>query len=309
MGHGHQITKIRKEKEDNIKITTVGCGNAFSYKNFNQSFVLEETGNRLLIDCGTRTPLALKEAGIDLESIDAIYISHAHADHVGGLEEVAFLRYDWMNRPIHYSETEKPYAPKLIANEKLMTELWDHTLKGGLDSMEGFDANLETFFEPISVKGNQSFKWGGWTFDLVQQVHIMTGSVIKNTFGIMLSKKGHKTVYFTTDSQHCSPRQMEVFYQKADIILQDCECTGVKPNEKEFIFGSGVHANYGQLAGYESANSVKLSPEIKAKMWLSHYQDFVNEDMDFFGDYCDWEVKAERDGFAGFVQVGQEFEI
>ena len=41
-----------------MKIRIIGCGNAFSYINFNQSFVLEEGGHRRLIDCGSRVPLA-----------------------------------------------------------------------------------------------------------------------------------------------------------------------------------------------------------------------------------------------------------
>ncbi len=305
-----------------MKIIAVGVGNAFSYKNYNQSFLLEEGGKKMLIDMGVRVPLALKNADINMFDIDAVYISHAHADHIGGLEEMAFMRYDWMNKPRRWDDykylknprdymngNEKKYAPKLIANEMLLKELWSHSLKGGLDSMEGFDSTLETFFEPIPVKANVPFTWQGWKFDLIQQIHIMTGSIIKYTFGLLMSKKGHKTVYFTTDSQHCSPRQIETFYKKADIIFQDCECIGVDTSIKEYKFGSGVHANYAQLAGYSSANSVRLDDDIKAKMWLSHYQDFVSEGKDGFGNDCEWGNLAHDDGFRGFVTVGQEFEI
>jgi hypothetical protein len=220
---------------------------------------------------------------------------------VGGLEGMAFLRYDWANTPRSWRErTAGNEAPNLIANHQLLRDLWNKTLSGGLESMEGFVADIGTFFRPIPIKDNQSFKWEGWTCDLIQQVHILTGSTIACTFGLFMSKEGHKSVYFTTDSQHCSPKQMEVFYKKADMIIQDCECTP---------FMSGVHANYAQLAGYPEANSVRLSADIKAKMWLSHYQDFVSAGKDFHGNDCDWEAKAHGDGFAGFVKVGQTFEI
>lgn len=281
-----------------MKITVVGCGNAFSKINFNQSFLLEEDGRKLLIDCGTRIPMALHAQNIPINSINDIYVSHAHGDHCGGLEEMAFLRYDWTRKPKSYKEGN--YAPRLIANAQLLKDLWDKTLSGGLESMEGFVANISTFFEPCPIKDNQAFKWQGWTCQLIQQIHIMTGSTIASTFGLLLFKEGHKSIYFTTDSQHCSPRQMEIFYKQADIIIQDCECTP---------FMSGVHANYIQLAGYPEANSVKLSDDIKAKMWLSHYQDFVSNGKDFFGKDCDWIEKAKNDGFAGFVKVGQTFEI
>jgi ribonuclease BN (tRNA processing enzyme) len=311
-------------KGANMKITVIGCGNAFSMINFNQSFLLEENGKKMLIDCGSRVPLALINSGIKLSDLDAIYISHAHADHIGGLEEMAFTRYDWMRHPRKWDDfTSTPserdymdpnvsyvqYAPKLIANEKLMTELWDYSLRGGLDSMEGFDSNLDTFFQPVPVKANVPFYWQDYRFDLIQQIHIMTGSIIKYTFGLFMSKKDHKSVYFTTDSQHCSPRQIEIFYKKADMIFQDCECTGIDTAIKEYKFGSGVHASYAQLAGWPSANAVKLLPDIKDKMYLSHYQDFVSKMKDGFGNNCDWYAMAKEDGFAGFVAVGDTFEV
>lgn len=309
-----------------MKIIVVGCGNAFSYINYHQSYLLEENGKRLLIDCGTRIPLALHRLKIPITSIEAIYISHAHSDHIGGLEEVAFLRYDWKKRPRKWDDYRfngrkdhrdyidtnieyEAYAPRLIANERLLEEIWQFSLKGGLDSMEGFDSTLETFFEPMPIKANVPFYWEGWQFDLIQQIHIMTGSIIKYTFGLLVSKKDHKTIYFTTDSQHCSPRQMEIFYKKADIIFQDCECIGVDTTKKLFLFGSGVHANYAQLAGYDSANSIKLPLEIKAKMLLSHYQDFVMHNKDNFGNDCSWEQLAKEDGFRGFAHVGHVLEV
>jgi len=302
----------------NIKI--IGCGNAFSYKNYNQSFLLEEGKSKLLVDCGTRTPMALHELGIDLNTITDVYISHAHGDHCGGLEELAFLRYDWAGKPVSYDDPArtKDYAPRLICNEVLMKDLWDHTLSGGLDSMEGFDSTLKTFFYPFKLKANQKFTWEHWEISLVQQIHIMTGSVIKNTFGLFMEYIGRDTfgnlivkpkLYFTTDAQYFQPEQVKIFYDKADMIFQDCECIGCDTVNKKMLFKSGVHANYGQLAGWEGVNAYRLDASIKKKLWLSHYQDFVTGCADGFGNACDWDKLAEEDGFAGFVHVGQEFNI
>lgn len=326
-----------------MKITIVGCGNAFSAKSYNQSMLLEENGRKLLIDAGYQVPEALREAGIDFRDIDDIYISHLHADHVGGLEYFAFQRYDWINK--HRDAKGKGYAPRLIANKQLLQDLWNKSLRGGLESMEGFVSNINTFFETMPIEPNEPFEWQGWRVDLVQQIHVMSGSVIMPSFGMIFSKPGHQTVYFVTDSQHCSPRQIEDFYKKADIIFQDSEFVGLdthfeegetyfinKDNEalpapqddmklleyqaqyesqtwSRYKFGSGVHANYAQLAGYPSANSIKLSNEIKSKMWLSHYQDFVLAGKDMYGNEINWDEQVAQDGFAGLLKVGQKFEV
>jgi ribonuclease BN (tRNA processing enzyme) len=290
-----------------MKITVVGCGNAFSNHNFNQSFLLEENGEKFLVDCGGRVPMALAYHGIPLKTIDAIYVSHAHGDHCGGLEEFAFQRYDWMNRPTHFSQGK--YAPKLYANNILMKELWEHTLSGGLKSMEGFDATLETFFDVRAIEPNQSFEWQGWKFDLIQQIHIMTGTMVMSTFGLFVSKPGSKSVYFTTDCQYFQPKQIRVFYDKADLIFQDCECTGVDTKNKLFKFGSGVHASAAELFGWPSANATVMGAESRKKIWFSHYQDFVMDDVDFFNNPCDWNALAIEEGFQGFLKIGQVFEV
>ncbi|MEK6797011.1 MAG: MBL fold metallo-hydrolase [Spirochaetota bacterium] len=294
-----------------MKITILGCGNAFSVKHYNQTFLVEENGRRMLIDYGWQAPHALRNAGLTVNDIDDVYISHAHADHIGGLEQMAFLRYDWKNHPQNFRDgmnfpKNKPtgknfnYAPRIIANDQLLKDLWEKSLRGGLESMEGFVADLSTYFEPVPIKPNSVYNWEGWNCELIQQIHIMSGSMISWTFGLIMSRKDRKTVYFVTDSQHCSPRQMEVFYAKSDLIIQDCECTP---------FMSGVHANYGQLSGDPVYNSIKLPDAIKKKMWLSHYQDFVSENKDFSGKPCDWQARAKGDGFQGFVKIGQTFEL
>ncbi len=297
-----------------MKITVVGCGHAFSTRNYNQCFMVEETEKgiprRMLIDFGAKVPYALANLDIDIRSIDDVYISHLHGDHIGGLEEMAFSCYDWAGHPQHYSERgEEVKAPRLIANVQLLNDLWKKSLRGGLESMEGFDANLETYFEPLGLRPNKTFTWQGWTCRLIQQVHIMTGSIISHTFGLMMSREGRETVYFTTDSQHCSPRQIENFYREADIIFQDCECVGVDMEERCLDFMSGVHANYAQLAAWKSANSIDVGSDVRGKMWLSHYQDFVSENKDYRGNSCPWQERAAEDGFRGFAEVGQEMMV
>ena len=64
----------------------VGCGDAFgSGGRFNTCFHLVGTGINALIDCGASSLVALNKLAITRNDIDVIFISHFHADHVGGV--------------------------------------------------------------------------------------------------------------------------------------------------------------------------------------------------------------------------------
>jgi ribonuclease BN (tRNA processing enzyme) len=64
----------------------VGCGDAFgSGGRFNTCFHLVGRDANVLIDCGATSLVALNKLAIDRNDIDLIFISHFHADHVGGL--------------------------------------------------------------------------------------------------------------------------------------------------------------------------------------------------------------------------------
>ena len=297
-----------------MKITSLGCGNAFSTVNGNNCFLLEDgyehngTVRKLLIDAGWALPYMLQKSQVSVKDITDVYVSHAHADHIGGLEYLAFSRYDFVNKP----QFAPNGSPCLIGNPALLKDVWEKSLRGGMESLEGIDCTLETYFKVKSIEPHKHFEWCGWDCRLVQQIHIMTGSMITNTFGIIMKKEGHQTVYFVTDSQHCSPHQAEVFYKEADVIFQDTELIGVDckdPANREMKFCSHVHANYGQLAGLKGANSTILPMEIRNKMWLTHYQDFMMWNKDFFGNDYLWAMGAKADGFQGFVHVGQTWEV
>ena len=291
---------------EKTKITVLGCGSAFSTKNGNSCFLMESGEGKLLVDAGRLLPEMLDRQNVDMKSITDVYISHAHSDHAGGLETFAFCTYDWAKKSAFASKA----SPTLICNDRLMKSLWENTLKGGMATLEGLDCDLSTFFNLQPIGPNKSFWWHFWDCHLVQQIHIMTGSVITDTFGLFMTDSiSGISVYFVTDSQHCSPHQLEVFYRRADIIIQDTELIGVDTISKKMEFCSHVHANYGQLAGWNGSNSTVLPDDIKAKMWLTHYQDFKLAGKDYFGNPCNWEEIAKNDGFRGFLHTGQTIEI
>ena len=67
-----------------MKLTVLGSGSIVAQKTrYPSSYLLQTTQTTVLIDCGYLTIARLLEQGIDLQSIDAIALSHFHPDHFG----------------------------------------------------------------------------------------------------------------------------------------------------------------------------------------------------------------------------------
>jgi ribonuclease BN (tRNA processing enzyme) len=75
------------------EVRFLGSGDAFCAAGRNQAAYLVRTGeSTFLLDCGATTLGALKRQGLDLSTIDAVFLSHLHGDHFAGLPFL-FLEY------------------------------------------------------------------------------------------------------------------------------------------------------------------------------------------------------------------------
>ena len=69
-----------------MQISVIGCGDAFGAGGRLQtSFYVRSRSARFLIDCGATTLVGMRRDGIRLDDIDAVFVSHLHGDHFGGL--------------------------------------------------------------------------------------------------------------------------------------------------------------------------------------------------------------------------------
>jgi ribonuclease BN (tRNA processing enzyme) len=255
-----------------------GSGLCSPKENYHSNVLLVDDNKKIpamAIDCGSHFQHALEDFHINVENIGAIYVTHLHSDHVGGLEWVALKRYFGPNG---FSVNGNSYkGPRLIGQAEVLEDLWSKTLAGGLETLQGIPNTLHTFFDVDSLPSNGTFAWNGVVFDIIQTVHTMDNRRLKPSYGLLFRVHGHR-VFFTGDTQYC-PNQITVFYEEADIIFHDCELA---------TFPGSVHAQFHELS--------KLPKEFRQKMWLYHYSGNPPE------DWQDLEFK-------GFVQRGQTFEF
>ncbi len=251
------------------KLVFLGSSSAFTMKNRQSNVMLVDSDRKqtLLIDAGTDIRHFLFKVGYSYSDINAIYISHAHTDHVGGLEYLRFCTF--------FDPRCSP--PKMFISGGLKSRLWNNTLSGGMQALQGDIAKMSTYFDITSVPKNGKFIWNETNFQLIQTVHIVNRFSFEHSYDLLFTINGI-TVFYTSDTQF-APNQLKDFYGLADIIFHDCEITPFK---------SGVHAHYEEL--------LTLPEKTRNKMWLYHYSD--NEKPD-----------AKAAGFRGFVEMGQYFDF
>ncbi len=73
-------------RESEVEVQFVGSGDAFgSGGRFQTCISVRFSNDRFLIDCGTSSLIALKQAGIHPLEVSVILITHLHGDHFGGI--------------------------------------------------------------------------------------------------------------------------------------------------------------------------------------------------------------------------------
>lgn len=263
-----------------MRINFIGTGSAFAVQHFQSNAILEVNGKKLLIDCGGTVHLALAASGITLPEIDAVYVTHLHADHWGGAE---FLAYTGFFHPGFMVSGErrqlKLFAHALVrdglfASLKLSTVLADRR------------PTIDTFFDVQHFTGEE-FEWQGIRFRLVRVAHVLDDGVPLPVYGLTWQTYGGRKVWYSADAvltgspfrdDGSSIIPDEKLFEEASVIFHDCETASQ----------TGVHAHYKELK--------RLRAEVRSKIWLYHYND---------GERAD----AGVDGFRGWVKQGEWIEL
>lgn len=220
-----------------MKITMIGTGNAFAKAYFNNNALLETDNMKLLIDCGITLPHALYQSGRTFAELDGVLISHIHADHIGGLEELAYqMMYTYARKPTLY-----------IA-ETLIEPLWNHSLRGGL--VQGELDHIECFFNVVPLQPNTDIQLAeDLKIKLLKTDHIKN----KDSYSFIIND----TFFYSADMTF-NPKLLEELHQAGvQTFYHDCQLEG--PGH--------VHTTLKEL--------LTLPLELQRKIKLMHYSDTI----------------------------------
>lgn len=272
------IRKASLTNDGELECMFIGSGSAFTKKFYQTNLLVVKGKDHVLIDCGSRGPEALSKLSLTVAEVRNYLITHSHADHIGGLEEIMLI-----NR---YVAKRKP---SIVITEMYQKELWEMSLRGGAaynERKDGKYLEFEDFWEVIRPV-SESDSWremcsahvGGLKLSLFRTMHIPDSAASWadsfTSYGVIIDD----SVLFSSDTRfdEAMIRELDAKY-RFKAIFHDCQ-----------LYRGGVHASLDELS--------TLPPDIKSRMWLVHYQDTVETAMD----------KAKEQGFKGFVQQWKQY--
>ena len=237
-----------------LSLFFLGTGSAFTKKNYQNNLLVIKGEDHVMVDCGTRTSEAFVRLGSNVTAIRNYLITHSHADHVGGLEEVML-----MGRYVTRSK------PRVVITEEYESILWDQTLRGGSALNERHDGSGLSFGDywetvrpaPAEVLGREGYEvtLGAIKLRAFRTRHFPEqADTWKDSFyslGLIIDDR----VFFSGDTQF-DPELVEsaVSTHSIEAIFHDTQ-----------FFTGGIHASLDEI--------MTLAPEVRRKTLLMHYPD------------------------------------
>lgn len=184
----------------------------------------------ILFDCGIRVNQTGEDALPDIEllkqsvsKLDAIFVSHAHADHIGALPlaHAAFPQ-----APIYTTEPTQRISAVMLANAVRLQESEENKDATSLFTQEAVDA---TIAKMQTLKMSEWIDlWDGWRVKMVRSGHVL-GAV-----SILLD---------TQEGSYLYGGDISTFHQKTIHGLAQDEIAGTQPDFMwcEATYGDGNH--------------------------------------------------------------------
>ncbi|MBI2379570.1 MAG: MBL fold metallo-hydrolase [Gammaproteobacteria bacterium] len=220
------------------RLTVLGTGDSTALDYWNSGYLITGlSGQRLAIDAGFTIKYALRERGMCLAALDAVFITHLHGDHVHGLERIGYeSRYGYGKRV------------KLHGTAEILHKLWHECLFGTMGYSSSGQNSLSDFFEPVVVE-DQAFRFDGVNFRLFPTPH----TAGKDSFGLVLNDK----LIVTADTR-CMPWLAED--RSSRPIIHDCS----------LYRGNPAHATLWEL-------KEQYPETVRRRLWAVHYGDDIEQ--------------------------------
>lgn len=199
-----------------MKLVVLGSGTAVPHaRRASPAHWLEARGGTALLDCSASAIHRMAQEGCDWPALDAVWISHFHLDHFGGLAPLLF---------------GTRHAPQTRDRRKALRI---HGPRGLAALLRAFDdANdYKLFRQPFPVEVREVAP--GETFELLPSLRAETFSTPHTPESLALrlaeDQTGRSFVY-TSDTGYADA--LADFSRGVDLLLAECSFPRAKPTEK-----------------------------------------------------------------------------
>jgi ribonuclease BN (tRNA processing enzyme) len=207
-----------------MKIVVLGSGTSVPHAQRSSSgFWVETNGHTLLLDCSASAVHRMAQENLDWANLDAVWISHFHLDHVGGVAAFLF---------------GTKYAPEMQKRTKPMKIFG---AKGLRKLLENFDrANDYNFFKqsfPLEIVEVEPFE----KFDILPDVQAVALDTphTDESLAIHLRDAEGKTLVYTSDTGF--DLALGSFARNVDLLIIECSFVKEKPVETHLELAEAIH--------------------------------------------------------------------
>ena len=207
-----------------MKFIVLGSGTAVPHAQRSSSgYWLETNNHTLLLDCSASAIHRMAQENLDWANLDAVWISHFHLDHVGGIAPFLF---GTRNAPPMRSRTK----PLNIFGAKGLRNL-----------LETFDkANDYKLFKqpfPLEIVEVEPLE----KFDILPDVEAVALDTphTDESLAIHLREASGKTLVYTSDTGF--DITLGTFARNADLFVLECSFVKEKPLETHLELAEAIH--------------------------------------------------------------------
>lgn len=198
-----------------MKLTILGSGTSVPHpKRASASHWLETSGGTILLDISGDAPHRMAQESLDWPNLDAIWISHFHLDHMGGLAPFLFgLR----------------WAPQIRGRTKPLRIFGPEGLRQIIDTINDSN-NYKLFEQRFAVEIVELAPTAG--FEILPGVNAGTLKTAhtKESLALRLKDEDSKPFVYTSDTGFSE--DLAPFAKDARLLLMECSYRRNKPVQK-----------------------------------------------------------------------------
>lgn len=206
-----------------MKLTVLGSGSTVPHpKRSSSGFWLETSGGTLLLDCSAPVPLRMAQEALDWPNLDAIWISHFHMDHCGGLGPL-------LAGTKHAQQMKERSKPLRIFGPVGIKRLVD-----GFNSANNYRLLDQPF--PVEVIEVEAVE----PFEIVPGVEAVTMDTphTAESHAIHIRDADEKTLVYSSDIAFTEV--ISAFANRVDLFLLECTYLRDKPIKKHIELAEAI---------------------------------------------------------------------